>query len=78
MDLLAMWVSGVTLVRGHLVHLAYLAVRERSAVRYAELAQQGLSERIRSLPTGSTLTERSADRDVEIVVGSPSSSRGER
>ncbi|MFJ3923283.1 hypothetical protein [Streptomyces sp. NPDC090022] len=52
-----------------LLRLGYRWIKARAAVRRAEPDQQGLSARIRSLPPGSRLTERTADREVEIVVG---------
>ncbi|MFI1652337.1 hypothetical protein ACH4XT_36150 [Streptomyces avidinii] len=59
----------VTAVVGALARLAYRVVKERAEIRRAEVAQQGLSERVRSLPPGSRLSERSADREVEILIG---------
>ncbi|MFE7268530.1 hypothetical protein ACFU9B_42275 [Streptomyces sp. NPDC057592] len=54
---------------GYLVRLLYRLIKERSEVRKAELAQNGLSERVRSLPAGSRLVEKDGDRQVEITVG---------
>ncbi len=65
----ALIVPTVTLALGYLVRLLYPWIKERSEVRKAELAQNGLSERVRSLPPGSRLMEKDGDRQVEIVVG---------
>ncbi|MGW6456439.1 hypothetical protein ACWF94_11000 [Streptomyces sp. NPDC055078] len=54
----------------YLLRLGYRLIKARAEVRRTELEQQGLSERIRSLPVGSRLTEKSAGREVEITVGS--------
>ncbi|MFF4053540.1 hypothetical protein ACFYZ5_43755 [Streptomyces chartreusis] len=54
---------------GYLLRLAYRWIKTRAEVRRTELEQQGLSERIRSLPPGSRLTEKSVDREVDITVG---------
>ncbi|MFD9336285.1 hypothetical protein ACFWBF_18025 [Streptomyces sp. NPDC060028] len=78
MDPASVVVAGGTVGMGCLVRIAYCAIKERSDVRRAEVAQQGLSERVRSLPPGSRLTERTADREVEIVVGVPAGGAGER
>jgi hypothetical protein len=51
------------------VPAAHRWIKARAEVRRAELEQQGLSERIRCLPPGSRLTEKSADREVDITVG---------
>ncbi|WP_405525788.1 hypothetical protein OG592_40550 [Streptomyces avidinii] len=68
----------VTAVAGALARLAYRVVKERAEIRRAEVAQQGLSERVRSLPPGSRLSERSADREVEILIGDFAGHGGER
>ncbi|MER6523539.1 hypothetical protein ABT246_43025 [Streptomyces sp. NPDC001553] len=74
-----MWaVVTVTSVIGVLARLTYKVIRARAEVRRAEVVQQGLSERVRSLPPGSRLSERSADREVEIVIGSLAALGGER
>ncbi|MEU9179981.1 hypothetical protein AB0C90_24615 [Streptomyces sp. NPDC048550] len=65
----ALIVSAVTLVLGYSVRLLYPWIKARSDIRKAELAQNGLSERVRSLPPGSRLVEKDGDREVEIVVG---------
>ncbi|MER8233223.1 hypothetical protein [Streptomyces sp. NPDC094049] len=62
-------VTGVFSLLGLCVRLRYKAFRERSEVRRAELVQQGLSERVRMLPLGSRLSERSEGQAVEILVG---------
>lgn len=62
-------VAGVTSLLGLFARLAYKAAQDRAEVRRAELAQQGLSERVRSLPPGSTLSERTSERSVEILIG---------
>ncbi|MFJ5142778.1 hypothetical protein [Streptomyces sp. NPDC088707] len=67
--LAAVIVTGVFSLLGLCARLGYKAVRERAEVRRAELAQQGLSERVRLLPPGSRLSERSAGQAVEILVG---------
>ncbi|MCX5198625.1 hypothetical protein OOK31_32865 [Streptomyces sp. NBC_00249] len=56
-------------VAAYLVRLGYLWIRAYAEVRRTALTQQGLLDRIRSLPPGSRLTERSADRHVDVVVG---------
>ncbi|WP_405435121.1 hypothetical protein OG373_40680 [Streptomyces avidinii] len=79
MDPTMMTVSAVvTAVVGALARLAYRVVKERAEVRRAEVAQQGLSERVRSLPPGSRLSERSTDREVEILIGDFAGRGGER
>ncbi|MFD3998911.1 hypothetical protein [Streptomyces sp. NPDC058583] len=70
-------VTGVFSLLGLYARLAFKAVRERAEVRRAELAQQGLSERVRLLPPGSRLSERSTGQAVEILVGGADHS-GER
>ncbi|WP_147419958.1 hypothetical protein [Streptomyces sp. WM6372] len=70
--------AGVTSVIGALARLAYRMVKARADVRRAEVAQQGLSERVRSLPPGSRLSERSADREVEIRIGVSTGHYGKR
>ncbi|MFI8911468.1 hypothetical protein ACIGW4_07580 [Streptomyces sp. NPDC053513] len=67
--LVTMIVTGTLSFLGLCARLGYKAVRDRAEVRRAELAQQGLSERVRLLPPGSRLSERSAERAVEILVG---------
>ncbi|MGW7328631.1 hypothetical protein ACWGIU_08520 [Streptomyces sp. NPDC054840] len=67
--LMTMIVAGVISLLGLFARLAYKAARDRGEVRRAELAQQGLSERVRSLPPGSRLSEKSPERSVEILVG---------
>ncbi|WP_331755228.1 hypothetical protein OG936_38350 (plasmid) [Streptomyces sp. NBC_00846] len=62
-------VTAVTMALGYLVRLLYRLIKEWSEVRKAELAQNGLSERVRSLPAGSRLVEKDGDRQVEITVG---------
>lgn len=66
-------VAGATSLLGLIARLAYWAARDRAEVRRAELAQQGLSERVRSLPPGSRLSEKSSERSVEILVGAADS-----
>ncbi|MFF8513514.1 hypothetical protein ACF064_36295 [Streptomyces sp. NPDC015492] len=70
-------VTGVFSFLALCARLALKAVRERAGVRRAELAQQGLSERVRLLPPGSRLSERSSGQAVEILVGGADHS-GER
>ncbi|MFF3859476.1 hypothetical protein [Streptomyces sp. NPDC002209] len=65
----ALIVSAVPLVLGFSVRLLRPWITARSDIRKAELAQDGLSERLRSLPPGSRLVEKDGDRQVEIVVG---------
>ncbi|MFD4865243.1 hypothetical protein [Streptomyces sp. NPDC058412] len=65
----AVVLTAVTLMLGYLVRLLYRWIRERSEVRKTALVQNGLSERVRSLPVGSRIIERDRDRQVEIVIG---------
>ncbi|MEU3400711.1 hypothetical protein [Streptomyces filamentosus] len=67
--LTAMIVAGGISLIGLCARLMYKAAQDRAEVRRAEVTQQGLSERVRSLPPGSRLSERSSDRFVEISVG---------
>ncbi|MFE6270442.1 hypothetical protein ACFVQ9_16870 [Streptomyces goshikiensis] len=67
--LMTMIVAGAISLLGLFGKLAYRAARDRSEVRRAELAQQGLSERVRSLPPGSRLSEKSSGSSVEILIG---------
>ncbi|MFD7080583.1 hypothetical protein [Streptomyces sp. NPDC059918] len=62
-------VAGVISLLGLFARLAYGAARDRVDVRRVELAQQGLSERVRSLPPGSRISERTPDRSIEILIG---------
>ncbi|MFE2476127.1 hypothetical protein [Streptomyces sp. NPDC059389] len=62
-------VAGTISLLGLFARLAYKAARDRAGVRRAELAQQGLSERVRSLPLGSRISERTSDHSVEILIG---------
>ncbi|GGQ40023.1 hypothetical protein GCM10010215_74510 [Streptomyces virginiae] len=62
-------VAGVISLLGLFARLAYRAARDRAEVRRVEPAQQGLSERVRSLPPGSRISERTSDRSVEILTG---------
>lgn len=71
-------VAVVTAVIGTLARLTYRVVKTRAEVRRAEVAQQGLSDRVRSLPPGSRLSERSADREVEIRIGASARHGGEQ
>ncbi|MFI8265588.1 hypothetical protein [Streptomyces sp. NPDC085665] len=70
---MTMIVAGVTSLLGLFARLAYRATRDRAEVRRVELAQYGLSERVRSLPPGSTLLEKTPERSVEILIGSADS-----
>jgi hypothetical protein len=69
MDPVTIVVTAGTATAGYLLRLGIRWIKTRAEVRRAELDQQGLSERTRSLPPGSRLTEKTADREVEIVVG---------
>ncbi|SDP62541.1 hypothetical protein SAMN04487981_12960 [Streptomyces sp. cf386] len=69
MDPVTIAVTAGAAAGGYLLRLGYRWIKARAEVRRAELEQQGLSERIRCLPTGSRLTEKSADREVDITVG---------
>ncbi|MEV7547334.1 hypothetical protein [Streptomyces sp. NPDC089915] len=75
---MTMIVAGVTSLLGLFARLAYRAARDRADVRRAELAQQGLSERVRLLPPGSRLSERCPERSVEVLVGRPADQSGAR
>ncbi|GLV95833.1 MULTISPECIES: hypothetical protein [Streptomyces] len=61
--------TAVTLALGYLVRVLCRWNCERSEVRKTELVQQGLSDRVRSLPAGSRIVEKERGREVEIVVG---------
>ncbi|WP_331718497.1 hypothetical protein [Streptomyces virginiae] len=65
----ALVLGAVTVALGYLVRLLLRWIRERGAVRRAELAQSGLSDRVRLLPAGSRLVEKDRERQVEIMVG---------
>ncbi|MFF3652574.1 hypothetical protein ACFYXV_28495 [Streptomyces sp. NPDC002181] len=67
--LMTTMVAGVIPLLGLFARLAYGAARDRVDVRRVELAQQGLSERVRSLPPGSRISERTPDRSIEILIG---------
>ncbi|MGW7513125.1 hypothetical protein ACWGJ0_36150 [Streptomyces massasporeus] len=69
MELVTIVVTAGVAAVGYLLRLCYRWLKTRAEVRRAELEQQGLSERIRSLPPGSRLMEKSADREVDITVG---------
>ncbi|MEU0413572.1 hypothetical protein ABZ307_38075 [Streptomyces griseorubiginosus] len=69
MDLVTIAVTAGAATGGYLLRLGYRWIKARVNVRCAELEQQGLVERIRCLPPGSRLTEKSADREVDITVG---------
>ncbi|MFE5626784.1 hypothetical protein ACIRS3_35650 [Streptomyces virginiae] len=62
-------VAGVVSLLGLFARLLYKAAQDRAEVRRTELAQQGLSERVKSLPPGSRLSERSSGRSIEILIG---------
>ncbi|WP_432076561.1 hypothetical protein [Streptomyces wuyuanensis] len=44
-------------------------VTGRTAVRLAQLDQQGLSDRVQVLPPGSRMTERCSGREIVVEVG---------
>ncbi|MFF0549783.1 hypothetical protein ACFYUL_12580 [Streptomyces sp. NPDC004311] len=73
----AVIVGAVVVTAGYVTRLLYRWINERSEVKRTELAQTGLSERVRSLPAGSRLVERDGAKCVEIEVGiaGPSGSR---
>lgn len=73
---MAMVVVGMTSVVGGLARLAYKVVKERAEVRRAEVTQRGLSERVRPLPPGSRLSERSAPCPQSSSPPRPASPRG--
>ncbi|MCX5380353.1 hypothetical protein [Streptomyces sp. NBC_00091] len=66
----AVVVTAVMAAVGYLARLLYRWVKERAEVKKTELAQTGLSDRVRLLPAGSKLIERDGARSVEITVGS--------
>ncbi|MEU5647642.1 hypothetical protein [Streptomyces milbemycinicus] len=49
--------------------LLYQWIRSRTRVQLARLVQQGTSDRVRALPPGSVVTERRADAEVRIEIG---------
>jgi hypothetical protein len=63
---------------GYILRLGHRWIRLRAHVQRAELDQQGLSERTRSLPPGSRLIEKTAHHNVDILIGSPSAGRPTR
>ncbi|MFB6931384.1 hypothetical protein [Streptomyces chartreusis] len=69
MDPMTIAVTAGAAAGSYLLRLAYRWIKARAEVRRTELEQNGLSERIRSLPPGSRLTEKSATREVDITVG---------
>ncbi len=66
--------TAVTLALGYFVRVLCRWSCERLEVRKTELVQQGLSDRVRSLPAGSRIVEKERGREVEIVVGDAGSS----
>lgn len=54
---------------GCLLSLGHRWITLRAQIRRAEIDQQGLSERTRSLPPGSRLVEKSVQRNIDIVIG---------
>ncbi|MCX5554452.1 hypothetical protein [Streptomyces sp. NBC_00038] len=60
----------VVAAAGSVLRLGYRWLKFRAQARHAELDQQGLLERTRSLPPGSRLIERTAYHDVDMLVGS--------
>ncbi|MFF4013263.1 hypothetical protein [Streptomyces sp. NPDC001717] len=69
----AVVLAAVTLALGYLVRVLCRWSHEHSEIRKTELVQQGLSDRVRSLPAGSRIVEKERGREVEIVVGTPGS-----
>ncbi|MFJ5933912.1 hypothetical protein [Streptomyces sp. NPDC093071] len=61
-----------------LTRLGYKAITARAETRHAEVIQQGLAEQVRFLPPVSRLRERTTDREIEIVLGHPAGTHGER
>lgn len=53
------------------VRLLRVWIGSRDRVRLALVRQQGISERVRALPPGCTLTERHHGEDVRVQVGTP-------
>ncbi|MFD9304105.1 hypothetical protein ACFWCB_15880 [Streptomyces sp. NPDC060048] len=78
MDPATLAIGVVSGLAGYGARVTYRAIKARAEVRRAEVDQQGLSERVRSLPPGSRLSERSADREVEITVGGAADHVGKR
>ncbi|WP_404953104.1 hypothetical protein [Streptomyces sp. 147326] len=68
MDPVTAWGLGVWLA-SYLAQISYQWMKVRAEVRHAELYHHGLSERIRFLPSGSRLSEKTGDSQVEITVG---------
>ncbi|MFJ3670497.1 hypothetical protein ACIPSE_28980 [Streptomyces sp. NPDC090106] len=57
---------------GYILRLGHRWIRIRAQLRRAEVYEHGLSERTRLLPPGSRLIEKTAHRDVDILVGGTS------
>lgn len=51
--------------------LLYAWIGSRARVRLARLRQQGISERVRALPPGSTLSEAHHGDSIRVRVGPP-------
>lgn len=66
------WTGALAMLVPVTTRLCCQWIRSRTAVRLTQLDQQGLSDRVRCLPQGSRLSERSRGREVVIKVGCPS------
>lgn len=59
--------GGLLMLCGWLYRLLHTWLASRTELRRTEMQQQGLSERVRHLPPGSRLLEKSGS--VEVVTG---------
>jgi hypothetical protein len=65
------WMGALAMLVPVSTQLCYQWIRIRTTVRLAQLDQQGLSDRVRCLPQGSRLSERSRGREVVVEVDCP-------
>lgn len=63
---------------GYILRLGHRWIILHAQTRRAELHQQGLSERIRSLPPGSRLIEKTAHHNADILIGGTATARPTR
>ncbi|MFF3489410.1 hypothetical protein ACFYXC_40195 [Streptomyces sp. NPDC002701] len=75
MDLLTTVATAGLAAGGYILSLGHRWITLRAQVRRAELDQQGLSERARSLPPGSRLIEKTAQHDIDIAIGGAAAGR---
>jgi hypothetical protein len=78
MDPLTTTAAAGAAASGYILRLGHRWIRLRVQIRRAEIYQQGLSERARSLPPGSRLIEKTAHHDVDILIGGTAATRSTR